>query len=351
MGYSLSSLRPVILGAFLAITLPGCVSLAGSQDRIIDPRRPDGGLPGLSVRDALREYYAPTTTTTVTETTPDGRTTRRTDTTAITTPATGREVRGDLSQRQWRDYVAGIYRDAINANFADFAGRMSSERREIGLGADIVSTSLTSYATVASRAITRQLSAAVAGFEGLRGDTERNLYFDRATLAIVASMDAERARILTRIEEGLTRDENAYSLRDAFRDLGQLEAAGSLDRAIADITRDATEQRQEAERELATAVESCQQDDTAFDLNATLVALVQRLERAAPAADLADRTRQLQQVGLVVGIDATTVVSLPPADLSTLIRRRLDAGIEGRCAASDYQTIIDRIIAQGITVP
>jgi len=354
--------RLLVAALLLPAALTGCVSLAASQDRIIDPRRPDGGLPGMSVRDVLRQYDAPidTSTTTTTTTTTRRRGNTRTTTTRVAArdqvePA-GRELRGNRTQRQWRDYVVRIYEAAISANYNDFSGRMSSERRELGLGADVVVNALTNYATVAQRSITRQLSAAASGFTGLRGAVDRNLYFDRTTSALVLSMDAERARILARIEEGLARDERAYSLHDAIRDLQLLEEAGSLDRAIGELTRHADEQRQLANRELATAVQACEVvDDSATVLTDRLSRFVHDLATpslATASDNLAARTQALQLVGRLAGLSSDMLISASPDQIDTLIRRQLGAGVDGRCAAANYQSLIDQIKTEtGRTVP
>jgi hypothetical protein len=92
-----------------------------------------------------------------------------------------------------------------------------------------------------------------------------------------------------------------------------------------------------------TEAPPCEGGDAAFDLNARIVSFVHGLESPTPAADLTARTQALQQVGLVLGIDATTMVSVTPAELSTLIRRRLEAGLDERCAASDLRGLIDQI--------
>jgi hypothetical protein len=45
-------------------------------------------------------------------------------------------------------------------------------------------------------------------------------------------------------------------------------------------------------------------------------------------------------------MDAATVVSVSPAQLSSLIRGRLAAGLNGQCAPAEYQALIDRIEAE-----
>jgi len=333
------------LAAFLAMTLPGCVSLAGSQDRIIDPRQPDGGLPGMSVRDVLREYDAPTTTTTteVTERADGGTPATTTTRTTINAPPgrDGRERRGNRSQRAWRDYVVGIYEAAIEANFAQFSGRMSSERREVGLGADIVTNAYNAYGTVAPQSIVNSLAAAATGFAGLRGAIDRNVYGDRTMTALVSSMEAERARIKARIADGLTRSADAYSLHNALRDLSQLEAAGSMDRAVADLTAHATEQRQQADRLLASTVRTCNADADATPVVDRLSIHLHELSDPVPGNVAKEQANldKLRRIALAMDLP----VDLLPQDAQSFrhaIFVRINQGRNGRCAKDDLEELI-----------
>jgi hypothetical protein len=214
------------------------------------------------------------------------------------------------------------------------------------LGADVVIGALTNYATVAREAITRQLAAASAGFAGLRGAVDRNVYFDRTTTAFVLSMDAQRAQIQARIERGLGQTDEVYSLHAAMRDLQLLEEAGSLDRAIGDITRNADEQRQLAARELATVVQVCEVvDDDAIDLTARLRDYADELADSSivPAGDtLVARTQALQQMGRIVGLSPDLVISVQPTQIASLIGQQLVRGQNGRCAAADYRSLLNQ---------
>ena len=295
--------------ASLALLLPGCVSLSGSQSRIVDPRTATGGVEGMSVRQILDNY--------------DG----------------DDAARGDRSQREYRDYVVAVYRASIEANFADFSGAMSGERRALGLGADTVITGFTTYASVARASIVNELSAAAAGFVGLRGAIDRNVYFDRTMTALVASMEAERAVIKLRIEEGLSRDEHVYSLHNALRDLQQLEAAGSLDRAIADLTSEATQQRRRADRELASAVRACTAERDAVVPSGQVSNYLRGLMAAdgtVPAANVAEVRLVASQA---MGLDARG----DPVELIDTMLDVLVEGSQGRCARADVEALIARI--------
>lgn len=323
-GFIAAVVRPILLAAVVAATLSGCVSLSGSQPRLIDPRTPNGGLGGeLSIRKVLANY--------------------------IGTPAN----RGNLSQREYRDYVANIYQAAIEANFADFSGRMSSERREIGLGTDIVVNALTTYATVARQSIVNDLSAAATGFAGLRGAVDRNVYADRTMTALITSMEAERSRIKARIADGLTRTATAYSLYDALRDLTQLEAAGSMDRAIADLTTQATEQRQEADRLLASTVRTCNADADATPVVNRLSLHLNDLSTpvAGNVAETLVKTNKLRRIAVAMGVP----VDLLPQDANSFrhaIFVRINQGRNGRCAKDDLEELIAMIQREtGDTVP
>jgi hypothetical protein len=224
-------IRSLVLALAVSATLSGCMSLAGSQPRFIDVTRQNAGVPGYAVADTLIRFAAPDDA-----------------------------VRDHRTPQQYRDDVVRLYLLAIESVYSDFKMRVSSERRELGLGIDLVTLGLTNYASVARTSIVNDLSAAAAGFGSARGAIDRNVYFDRALTALLASMDAQRARIKTRIAENLLRTPAAYPLSAAFEDLSLLESAGSLDRALADVTGSAQQDRQQAERDYSNAVRACESD-------------------------------------------------------------------------------------------
>ena len=225
------TIRLLVLVFLVPATLSACVSLAGSQRRFIDVTRANAGVPDYPVAKTLETFAA------------------------------ANDVdRNNRTPQEYRDDVVRLYLLAIESIYSDFRSRVSSERRELGLGVDLVTLGLTNYASVARAGIVNDLSAAAAGFGSARGALDRNVYFDRALPALLASMDAERARIKARIAQNLLRTAAAYPLSAAFEDLSSLESAGSLDRALADVTSRATQDRQQAERDYSNAVRACESD-------------------------------------------------------------------------------------------
>jgi hypothetical protein len=242
------------------------------------------------------------------------------------------------------------------SQYADWRAQVSDERRELGTGFDSVVIALTGVASVARQSLTRSLSATASIMAGMHGTIDRNVYFDRALPGLLAAMDTQRLRVLTRITQNLGKPAEDYPMATAFADLSAYELSASLDRAIEEITAQASEQRQQAQRELATAVQACEVvDDSAIDLTDSLAGFVHDLATPslATASDsLAARTQALQQVGRLVGISSDMLISASPDQIDTMIRRRLAAGIDGRCAAANYQSLIDQIRTQtGRTVP
>jgi hypothetical protein len=214
----------------------------------------------------------------------------------------------------------------------------------LGLGADAVINGFTTYATVASRAITRQLSAAASGFAGLRGAVDRNLYFDRTTTALVTSMEAERSRIKARIAEGMTQTAQAYSLYDALGDLARLEAAGSLDRALADLTAHATAQRQEADRLLASTIRTCNADADATPVGRRLSDHLRGLATPVPGnvAETQNNAAKLRRIAVAMELP----VDLLPPDAESLrhaITARINQGTNARCRKDDLEELIAMI--------
>jgi hypothetical protein len=76
---------------------------------------------------------------------------------------------------------------------------------------------------------------------GARAAVSRELYFDRIIPAIIAVMDAEHRRIRRLIMANLRTSAEEYPLAAALSDVWSYEAAGSLDRAIEILTREAAD--------------------------------------------------------------------------------------------------------------
>jgi len=192
------------------------------------------------------------------------------------------DLRRGLSREQYRNMVVTIYLMAADARYNEWRAALSDERRELGLGFDSSVIGMTGVAAVSRQSWVRSLTAAASIMAGLRGATERNVYFDRTLPGLLASMDAQRIRIRTQILDRLDETAVNYPLAMAFADISNYESAASIDAAIEDITAQASADRQAAQREYAAAVHACHSTE---DLRANRAKIFGWLRNAARTND------------------------------------------------------------------
>jgi hypothetical protein len=321
-GFARDLLKSALLALFLPTTLTACASLGGSPVPVIGVGPSVNLAQRYPIDEALRAFHDDSED----------------------------DLRQGLSPQQYRDMVVTVYLNAIDSRYFEFRTALSSERRELGTGFDFAILGLTTMASVARDSIVNSLSATASVMTGTRSSIDRNLYFDQTLPGLLAAMETARLRVLTRITQNLGKSDLEYPLETAFADLRAYEMAASLDGAIGEITATASAQREAAAAELATVVQACEVvDDSAIDLTDRLARFVHDLadpSKATASDSLAARTQALQQVGRLVGISSDMLISASPAQIDTLIRRRLAAGVDGRCAAANYQSLIDQIRAQ-----
>lgn len=255
--------------------MSGCASLAGSPDRVVGVTE--------SVNLAAHTYRMDVALRAFNEGKDDG-------------------ARHGLTRQQYRDMVVRVYLNAADARYHDWRARVSDERRELGAGIDGTVVGLTGLASVARQSLLRSFAATASIMAGLRGTIDRNVYFDRALPGLLAAMDTQRLRVLTRITESLTKTPEEYPLATAFADISAYEMAPSLDQAIEDVTAQVVAQRQEAQRQYDNAVHSCISTE---DLSANLTHI---MRWAQAAGRTADQLRSFAGLMNLHGLDGVTSV-------------------------------------------
>ena len=294
----------------LPLGLAGCASLSGNQASIISPADGARLVAKFPVDVALAEFGSLTDST------------RRMD---------------------YRNLVVGAYMTAIVANYVQFRWRVRDERTELSLGADIVALAFTSYATVAGRSIVNELSAAAGAFGAFRGTLDRDVYFNRSLPGLIASMDAEHLRRRAAILENLRRPADEYPLAVAFSDLSDLELAGSLDRAIEDMTARAAQERQAAQETVRTAVRSCQADADATPVARRLSVYLRSLVNPTPPATAAEGAAKLRLIAIEMQLSPEVIASQDANSIRIAITARIGQGQNGRCAKADLESLLGRI--------
>lgn len=144
--------------------------------------------------------------------------------------------RDGLSQRQWRNMIIGVYMAAADARYHEFRANLSREMRGGNFGLDVAVLGLSGAGTVAGESTANVLAAITGALTGTRSALSKDVYFERALPALVASMEAARLEVATRIHTGLTQDVAEYPLERAITDVLAYERAASLDQAIQRVT-------------------------------------------------------------------------------------------------------------------
>lgn len=220
----MDTLRAAVVACFGAMSLAACDSFRGAQQPIEPPATTVAAAtqPKYSADSAISAFYSSNPTD-----------------------------RDGLSPRDFRDKVVSLRLMAIEARYQAFVQELRSARAGVGLGADIATLVLGGLGTIIADTTAKTvLAAGTATVAGSRVSFDKNLFYDQTLPAIVAQMDAERAKQMLIIRTGLTNPPSSYSLPDAFMDLAQLERLGSIEMAIQKITGSATTDAAKANADL-----------------------------------------------------------------------------------------------------
>lgn len=162
-----------------------------------------------------------------------------------------------------RNQIVSGRMNAYEAAYSNFKRRLNGDANTINLVSDLSILGLAGVAaTTGSLATATALAAASAGIIGAKGAINSDLYFQRTLPALLAQMDANRARAKLPIVTGLRKSNTDYPLAIAFIDLDALRDAGGIPGAIGGLTQQAEVQKADAERVLGfntTSAAACLQ--------------------------------------------------------------------------------------------
>jgi hypothetical protein len=263
-------LRHLFLIALASVGLGGCTSLSGAQQSVLSPADSVAAALNFKPAQAIANSYADDD-----------------------------DPRGGLSPMDYRNLVIALYLDAIDARFAEFRTRASSESRASGLAFDLAVLGLTGAAAVAEADEVNPFATAAATFLGARGSFDKNLFYDRTLPAIFATMEAERARIRTDIVRAMKQDHKTYPLALAFGDLAQYQRAGSFDFAIGKVVNRAVESQNANEAILANALQACTTGEDMEQSTETLAILL--MDEPDPAKRAARISLAAKEFGVAEG--------------------------------------------------
>ena len=155
-------------------------------------------------------------------------------------------------RRLLRNQIVSGRMNAYESSYSNFKRRLNGDANTINLGADLSVLGLAgAAATTGSIATATALAAASAGIIGAKGAVNSDLYFQRTLPALLAQMDANRARAKLPIVRGLKQSDDDYPLALALIDLDTLRDAGGIPPAIGGITQQAVVDKITAEKTLS----------------------------------------------------------------------------------------------------
>jgi hypothetical protein len=160
----------------------------------------------------------------------------------------------DLQRQQLRNEIVSGRMNAYESAYSNFKRRLNGDANTLNLGADLSVLGLAGgAATTGSIATATALAAASAGIIGAKGAINSDLYFQRTLPALLAQMDANRARAKLPIVTGLTKSDPDYPLAIALIDLDALRDAGGIPSAIGGLTQQAVVEKVSAEKLLSVS--------------------------------------------------------------------------------------------------
>lgn len=165
-------------------------------------------------------------------------------------------VHPGISDGAYRDGIIRICVQAINNKYTAFRDQLSLESGGSTLVTELLSQALSTTASVVTKApLARKLAAGSAFSLGVGSTINKDLFYKQTMPAIIASMDARRAKILTSIVNAQNRDRTAkiYTLDRAGFDLDSLQQAGSIAGAIQELTTAAADNKTKADQDLDAA--------------------------------------------------------------------------------------------------
>lgn len=212
---------PVLVVALGAVGLSGCTTMRGAPANVLD--MPESSLIITGGKVATREEVI-----------------------------THYVRQNNDGKQEFRNRVIDHYMGLVDRQYEKYSSRLFSEGIELALGFDAAIIGLSSTAALFEEAAD-DLATVIAGFAGIQASINKNLYFDRTLPALIATMDAERASVETELlrQKGLSAAD--YTIEAAIRDLRRYQQAGTLMRAITNVTEKASEEKEIAERNAKSA--------------------------------------------------------------------------------------------------
>ena len=182
---------------------------------------------------------------------------------------------------------------------------------------DLLSQGLATAASVVDKAdLAKKLAAGSALSLGVGSTINKDLFYKQTLPAIIASMEARRAKVLTGIAKAQNSDPQGqvYTLARAGNDLDLLQQAGSLATAVQELTNVAVDNANKAEQERQIAERSLDYgvaQVTSAEIDRRVRAAVTKIRTLVREG----KTTELHKVATKLGIHAPATIDLPTLGL------------------------------------
>jgi hypothetical protein len=157
-------------------------------------------------------------------------------------------------RQQKRDEIVLARLRGYDIEFSAFEKGLYGQGNTISTGGDLIALILAGLtATTGGTATKAALGAASAGVIGAQAAINKDLYYQRTIPALIAQMEASRAKAKLTIIQGLGRSDAKYSLMQAYLDLDVYKDAGSIPGAVSSVTQDAGNAKEAAQSAITFA--------------------------------------------------------------------------------------------------
>lgn len=163
------------------------------------------------------------------------------------------------SRNTYRDRVVMAYLTAIDARYDNFRRELSSTGKGGHVAADTATLVLTGIASISTGGA-QELAAAATVVGGARSSFDKEVLADKTLPLLVSLMDSQRLTVRADIMRGLSQDEGAYTIQEAFSDLMRYQSAGSIDAAVQAAAASAAQRAEAVQYDYGKAIELCTTD-------------------------------------------------------------------------------------------
>lgn len=239
----------------------------------------------------------------------------------------------------YRNAFIAVQLAAIDARYLQFRRKLAIQSKSANFGLEIGTQALTGGGAIAGERLANILSAGGAGLTGTKAALSKEVYFEKALPALIASMEAQRIAARAPLIAGLRQTIIEYPTAQAIADLFALQNSASLDAAIGSLTAAAARQQGAAEARYTQVVATCAEPEDGVEAD------WRRLRQGLKALDAAADEATLDIVSGLVGSDTAP----PYAEQKRLVIAKIAAAY---CTRAAVQDVMQRMTASaGVTFP